>query len=88
MGHFIQYQKENQKGMGFLTRPHLRADGLFYRKGNSVFLFLILPFKHSHEVLHPKCFIKIKLLIEMRVLGGGNRLCFHINKKANYRNEK
>ena len=32
--------------------------------------------------------IKIKLLVEMLVLGGGNRFYFYVNKKVNYRREK
>lgn len=43
--------------------------------------------KHSHEILQLKCLIKIKLLIETLVLGGGNRFYFYANKKANYKHE-
>ena len=44
--------------------------------------------KHSQDISHLKRLIKIKLLVEMLVLCGGNRFYFYANKKVNYRHEK
>ena len=62
--HTISERKPEGHGL-WPHRAHLRSDALYYRKGNSVLLSLILPFKHSWEIKHPKCLMKIKLLTEM-----------------------